>query len=89
MEAVSRIVRIVNPTGLHARPCGAIVALAREFESQLSIRHGDAEVDGRSILQIMTLGAGKGAELELRAEGEDATALVERLAELVEAGFNE
>lgn len=88
MEA-RRSARIVNPTGLHARPCGALVAVALEFESQLWIRHGDLEVNGKSILQVMTLGAGKGAELHLRAEGADAAPMLDRLVELIDGGFGE
>ena len=85
----TRTVRIVNPTGLHARPCGAIVAIAREFASELSIRCGGREVNGKSILHLMTLGATQDSELELVAEGEDAPALLEELIRLIGSGFQE
>ena len=84
-----RTVQIVNRTGLHARPCGAIVSLALEYQAVLSIRHGAQEVDGKSILHLMTLGAAHGAELELEAEGEDAEQLLESLVELIGSGFEE
>jgi phosphotransferase system HPr (HPr) family protein len=84
-----RSVRIVNRTGLHARPCHSIVSTALEHESELRIAFGGREVNGRSILELMTLEAGPDAMLELIATGPDADSLVERLATLVESGFAE
>ena len=81
--------KIVNPEGLHARPCHAVVSLVREYESVLRIRNGATEVNGRSILELMTLSAACGDELLLRAEGEDALALLEALTALIAAGFIE
>ena len=81
--------KIVNPEGLHARPCHAVVSIAREYESELRIRNGDHEVNGRSILELMTLSAACGDELLLKAEGEDALALLEALSSLIAAGFTE
>jgi phosphotransferase system HPr (HPr) family protein len=81
--------KIVNPEGLHARPCHAVVSLARDFEAELRIRNGDNEVNGRSILELMTLSAACGDELEMKADGEDALALLEALSSLIAAGFTE
>ena len=86
---VRRSVRIVNPRGLHARPCHALVSAALEFESTLRVSCDGKQADGKSILSLMTLSAPVGSELELVAEGDDAQALVERLAGLVDAGFSE
>lgn len=86
---VRREVAIVNEAGLHARPCHAIVSLALGFESALWVRCGDKEVNGKSILALMTLTAARASVLELRAVGGDADRLVERLAELIGAGFGE
>jgi phosphocarrier protein len=86
---VRRSVRIVNPRGLHARPCHALVSAALEFESRLSVNCAGREVDGKSILSLMTLSCPVGSELELIAEGSDAQALIERLSGLVNAGFGE
>jgi len=65
------------------------VSLVREYESVLRIRNGATEVNGRSILELMTLSAACGDELVLRAEGEDALALLEALTALIAAGFIE
>jgi len=84
-----RTVRIVNASGLHARPCHALVSCALTFASELRVACGAREVNGKSILELMTLSASCGAELSFKARGEDAEALVEAMATLVESGFEE
>jgi phosphotransferase system enzyme I (PtsI) len=86
---IERTVAIVNRSGLHARPCHAIVSLALEYASELRVAVRDREVNGKSILELMTLSAPSGTHLRLRATGADASALVAAVAELVEAGFQE
>lgn len=81
--------RIRNAEGLHARPCHALVTTAMGFESDLRVLCETREVNGKSILELMTLYAPCDAELELVAQGRDAAALVERLADLVESGFQD
>lgn len=85
---MERTVTIVNPEGLHARPSGALVAVALDHEADLRIRCSGREVNGRSILEVIALGATCGAELELVADGPDAEALLAALATLVEGGFD-
>lgn len=82
-------IRVVNTQGLHARPCHAIVSKALGFQSELRIRRGGREVNGKSILELMTLSAGPGTELELVARGGDADALLAALAALFEGCFGE
>jgi len=86
---MERIVRIVNPEGLHARPSGAIVNVALRYESALRVGVGERDVNGRSILEVISLGATCGTELVLRAEGPDALALLDELETLIGAGFEE
>jgi len=87
----SRRVRVVNRNGLHARPCHAIVSTALKFQADLRVRVGDAGrlVNGKSILDLMTLEASEGMELEFLGQGADAASLVAAVADLVAAGFNE
>jgi phosphotransferase system HPr (HPr) family protein len=85
----TRTVRIVNPAGLHARPCHAIVTTAIGFRSELRVECEGNVVNGKSILELMTLCAPCEAEITLRGRGEDAEEMVERLSELVAAGFHE
>ncbi len=85
----ARTVRIPNAAGLHARPCHAIATLARRFQSSLRVACDGVDVDGRSILELMTLCAPCEATLTLRAAGADAEELVRTVAALVEDGFGE
>lgn len=87
--AFERTVKIVNSEGMHARPSGAVVAVASEFESELRIRCGERSVNGRSILELITLGATCGSELHLTGTGSDAEAMLEAISRLVESGFTQ
>ena len=88
-NSVVRTVRVVNPEGLHARPCHSVVSLVKEFDAELRIANGAHSVNGRSILELMTLAASVGTELEISASGDDASALIEALSRLISAGFVE
>ena len=86
---IRRKVVVKNDQGLHARPCHSIVSAAQNFRSELRIRSGAREVNGKSILELMTLSAGVGTELELLVRGEDASGLAEAIAQLFAEGFSE
>ena len=84
---ISRVVIIQNEQGLHARPAEMFARLAAKFKSKIDVlREGD-RINAKSIMDLLTLGAAKGTELVLEAEGPDAQEAVEALAELVENGF--
>ncbi len=85
----TRKVKLKNAGGLHARPCHAIASLALASDSDLYVCCGGPEVNGKSILELMTLGAPCEATLSFRACGKDADVLLTRLVALVEAGFGE
>jgi phosphocarrier protein HPr len=89
VAVAERSVTIVNPLGLHARPAAAFVKTAGRFASHVTVRKDDFEVNGKSIMGMMTLAAECGSTLHLRAEGDDAEALVEELVQLVQRGFGE
>jgi phosphotransferase system HPr (HPr) family protein len=82
-----RIVTVVNPQGLHARPADLFVKLANRFESHVQVKKGHEMVDGKSILGILTLAAEEGTQLEISVTGPDAQAALVALANLVEQGF--
>lgn len=86
---IRREVTIHNQSGLHARPCHALASAAQAYRSSLEVACGGRSVNGKSILELMTLCAGQGTVLEFVGRGEDARALVEALARLVESGFGE
>jgi phosphocarrier protein HPr len=70
--------------GLHARPAGRFAALAARFESQIEVGRADEWVDARSVLSLLSLAAGPGTTLRLRAEGADAAEAIEALGRLLE-----
>jgi len=78
---------VQSELGLHARPAGKFVALAGRFRAtiQVAARDEDDWVDGRSILSLLSLAAGRGTVLRIRAEGEDSEEAVEALGRLLEA----
>jgi phosphocarrier protein len=59
------------------------------FGSEILVRKGDTEVDGKSIMQMMMLAASQGSELEIVAKGADAAQAVKALGALVNSGFDE
>lgn len=80
---------IVNKLGLHARASAKFVSLASEFSAEIILRRNSQEVNGKSIMGIMMLAAGKGSELELCAKGKDEREALEALAGLVQERFGE
>ena len=86
MAAVTRTVAVPPGVGLHARPAALFVKAAAGFAASIRLRLGEREVDGKSILGVMQLGATGGTTIEIVAEGEDAETAIGALAALVE-GF--
>lgn len=86
---IQRTVQVVNPQGLHARPADLLVRCADGFESTILIQKGSEQVDCRSILSLLTLGATEGTELKLTAQGLDAEDAIAAICELFELGFYE
>ena len=88
-EPVTRPVTVINPQGFHARPAHLFVKMAATFQAKVEILKGNEVINGKSILDLLTLGAGNGTTLTLRANGPDAQEAVEALAKLIEGGFGE
>jgi phosphocarrier protein HPr len=88
---IERSVEISNKFGLHARASTRLAQLAKQFQSsiRLSRTDNDEEVDAKSILGILTLGAERGQTLRIKATGEDAHAAMDALVELVRLNFGE
>ncbi len=70
---------IKNKSGLHARPAALFVQIANKFNSDITIKKGREEVNGKSIMGIMTLAAERGSKISLRIEGEDAEDVLREL----------
>jgi phosphocarrier protein HPr len=84
---ITREIIIRNPQGLHARPANLFVRLAMQFESRIELVGNGRRVDGKSMLDVLTLAATQGTKLVLEADGRDAVGAVEALANLVDSGF--
>ncbi|HVZ94702.1 MAG TPA: HPr family phosphocarrier protein [Phycisphaerales bacterium] len=93
MPTAKQKATIKNRLGMHARPAMVFVDLASTFSSSVTVckivDDGTGPVDGKSIMQMMMLAATQGTELEISADGEDAAVAAEKLAALVNRGFDE
>ena len=92
MTAVTRDIVIQNALGLHARPAMQFVEVANGFNATITVHKGGDEpatVDGKSVMQMITLEAIQGTPLKIEAEGDDAEEAVEQLAKLVDDKFGE
>lgn len=87
-EAVRQVL-VANQLGLHARPASQIAREAQAFAASISLVGQGQSVDAKSILDVLTLAAGPGSTIEIRASGEDAEAAVERISGLFAARFGE
>jgi phosphocarrier protein HPr len=84
-----RVLRITNSRGLHARAAAKLVTVAERFSACVNVSCRGQSVPACSIMGLMMLGAGQGAEIAVEAEGWDAKEALEAIAGLVEAGFHE
>ena len=69
--------------GLHARPAAEFVKKAKQFAAEIKVVKDGREVNAKSPIKIPSLGAKKGDEVVIRAEGDDAEEAVEALVELI------
>lgn len=86
---VERSVIVTHKVGLHARPASVFVQTAGKFKSDITVSCEDRNANAKSILTVLTLGAHQGAEIMIKADGEDAQDAVDTLVELVESNFGE
>jgi phosphocarrier protein HPr len=80
---------IINKLGLHARAASRFVAVSGRFGSSIRVRKDADWVDGKSIMAVMMLAAGKDSVLQVTAEGEDEAEALTALRELVDDYFGE
>lgn len=86
---VQKEVTIKNRAGIHARPAALIVQTATKFASKIFLKKDDEEINAKSIMGIITLGAGYDSRVLITAEGADETEAVDALAHLFENRFEE
>ena len=79
------VVTIQAEAGLHARPAGVLVKKAGEFASKITIEKEGKSIDAKRLLAVLSLGAKKGDELTITAEGQDEEAAVLAIKEVIES----
>ena len=89
MASAELTLTLLNKVGLHARPASKFVQTAARFSSMITVACGARQANAKSILQVLSLGAGGGAEITLWAEGADAEAALEALKQLIDERFGE
>jgi phosphotransferase system HPr (HPr) family protein len=82
-------VAIQNTVGLHARPASLFVQTAKRHKSEVRVSCNERSANAKSILSVLALGAGKGSELIIQADGEDADDALDALYALVSGNFGE
>ena len=87
--SISKNIEIINKLGLHARAAAQLVQLASSFSSHIEIEKDARRVNGKSIMGVMMLAAGKGSEITLYADGADEQESMDKLEELINNRFNE
>jgi phosphocarrier protein len=84
-----REITVRNRAGIHARPAALIVQTASKFEATVMLRKDDEEINAKSIMGIITLGAGYNTTLMVSAEGDDEVEAVDEISRLFENRFEE
>jgi phosphocarrier protein len=82
-------VTVTNKAGVHTRPASMIVRAAARFASDFYIKKDGYEINGKSIIGVMTLAAEQGAVLTLTFDGQDEQEAAESLVRIFEDGFGE
>lgn len=85
----TRTLKITNRFGLHARPAALVVETASRYDCEVTLSKDGMNANGKSIMSVMLLAAEPESEVELHAEGPQATEAVEALDALFKARFHE
>jgi len=80
---VEKKIIIQNKSGLHARPAALFVQIANKYDSSITVIKGKEKVNGKSIMGILMLAAGRGSQVTILAEGHDAEDAVGELSLLL------
>ncbi len=86
---IEREVTIQNRAGLHTRPAATLVKTASKYKADFFILKDGIEINGKSIIGVMTLAAEQGSTMILRFEGEDEAAAAAEIIAYFERGFDE
>lgn len=86
---VEKDLEIINRLGLHARAAAKLVHTAARFSSEITVLSDDDEVDAKSILGLLQLGAAQGTHIRVRCDGGDESEAMDSVVHLIENRFGE
>ena len=88
-QQLSKELVVQNKMGIHARPAAMIVRITNKFKADVWVEKDEEQVNGKSIMGLMMLAAGKGSKVKFLANGDDAEALLSELEALFSRKFDE
>ena len=83
MSVIRKQLTVKNRQGLHARPAALFVQVANKFDSRITVKRDSEEVNGKSIMGILMLGAERDSIIIIEAEGEDAQLAMQELEKII------
>jgi len=83
MALIKKELIVKNKQGLHARPAALFVQIANKFDSRITVRRDTEEVNGKSIMGILMLGAENGSLIIIEADGQDAELALAELEKII------
>lgn len=89
MSTISQDIKIINKLGLHARAAAKLVSVASKYSCGLEIEKSGQRINGKSIMGVMMLAAGKGSTITLHLDGNDAEQCLKEISRLIKNRFDE
>ena len=87
---MSRVLTVQNKMGIHARPAAMIVRISNKYANcEVWVEKDGEQVNGKSIMRLMMLAAGKGSEVKFIASGDDADSMLDEIEALFNRKFDE
>ncbi len=83
MPVIKKKMIVKNKQGLHARPAALFVQIANKFDARITVSRDEEEVNGKSIMGVLMLGAEKGSSIVIQADGEDAHLAIAELEKII------
>jgi phosphocarrier protein len=80
-------VKVQNEEGMHARPAGVLVKQAMEFKSNIQLSYQGMTKSAKSLMGVMSLGLPHGAEVTIKADGEDEAVALQKITALFDSKF--
>ncbi len=88
-NSVTKELVVQNKMGIHARPAAMIVRVTNKFKCEVFVEKDDEQVNGKSIMGLMMLAAGKGSKVKFIATGDDASQMLAEIEALFARKFDE